>query len=207
MRNISTLFKRTLKSVLPAILALAMFLPVPLLAQVPSVSAPPWNLSTYHAAVPFTPAVTASKDVFTIVGSATKTIRVTRLSCTGTSTTTASVPVVLNKYLTAATTGGVATTGTAIPSDSNDAAATAVVKAYTAAPTVGTGGGAIRASLLQTTIVSGDAQVPLVWDFNRIPERAGILLRGVNQELALTVGATALSAATALDCDVEWTEQ
>lgn len=184
------------------------FLPLQADAQVPSYSPPPMQLPTYHAAVSFTPAVTASKDVFTIIGSASKTIRVTRLSCTGTSTAAASTPVVLNKYLTAATTGGTATTATAVPSDSVDGAATALVKAYTAAGTVGTGGGAIRASLLQTGLPAGDAEVPLVWDFSgRVPARLGVILRGVNQELALTVGSTALSGSTVLNCDVEWTEQ
>jgi hypothetical protein len=183
-------------------------LPLSANAQVPSYAPPPWQLPTYHAAVPFTPAVTAAKDVFTIVGSASKIIRVTRFSCTGTSTAAASIPVVLNKYLTAATTGGTATAGSAVPSDSFDAAATAAVKAYTAAGTVGTGGGAIRSSLLQTGLPAGDAQVPLSWDLTgRIPARSGVILRGVNQALALTVGATALSAGSLLNCDVEWTEQ
>lgn len=200
IRNVSKL------AVLAAVAAFLAILPAR--AQVPSYSLPPWQLSTYHAAVPFTPAVTASKDVFTIVGSASKTVRVTRFSCTGTSTAAASIPVVLNKYLTAATTGGTATTATAVPADSNDSAATAVVKAYTAAGTVGTGGAAIRSSLLQTGLPAGNAQVPLTWDFSgRVPTRAGVILRGVNQALALTVGASALSAGTALNCDVEWTEQ
>lgn len=183
------------------------FLPLAANAQVPSFAPPPWQLPTYHAAVPFTPAVTASKDVFTIVGSATKIIRVTRFSCTGTSTAAASTPVALNKYLTAATTGGTATSGTAVSSDSNDATATATVKAYTTAGTVGTGGGAIRSSVLQTGLPLGDAQVPLSWDFSgRIPARSGVILRGVNQALALTVGTAALAAGTLLNCDVEWTE-
>jgi hypothetical protein len=177
------------------------------LAQTPSYANPPLQQPTYSASVNFTPAVTASKDIFTIIGSATKTVRVTRLQCSGTSTAAASIPVLLNKY-TVATTGGTATTGVAVAADSSDGAATAVVKAYTAAPTVGTGGGPVRAGTLQTNLPAGNAAVPTTWDFSgRIPERLGMILRGPAQELALTVNTTALSAGTVLSCDVEWTEQ
>jgi hypothetical protein len=181
---------------------------LPANAQVPSVGLPPMNVPTYHAALSFTPAVTASKDLFTIVGSATKLVRVTRLSCSGTSTAAASIPVLVNKYLTAATTGGTATTPSVIPADSLDAAGTAVVKAYTAAPTSGTGGGPIRAATLQTSVPAGNGATPATWDFTgRIPARLGLLLRGTTQELAVSTNATALSAGTVLNCDVEWTEQ
>jgi hypothetical protein len=176
-------------------------------AQVPSFSPPPLQVPTYSAAAHFVPAVTASKDIFTVSGSATKTVRVTRLQCSGTSTAAAAIPVVLNKYAAAAT-GGTATTLTAVGSDSSDSAATSVVKAYTAAPTNGTGGGAVRAGTLQTDVPTGATANPLSYVFaGVIPERMGMILRGAAQNLTLTVGATALSAGTALDCFVEWTEQ
>lgn len=177
-------------------------------AQVPSFGQPPLQLPTYAAAGHFTPAVTASKDILSIVGSASKTVRVTRLECSGTSTAAASIPVVVNKYTTA-TSGGTATTLSGVPVDSSDAAATAVVKAYTAAPTLGSGGGAVRAATLQTGLPAGVGEVPMSFNFADAlpPERMGVVLRGTAQALVVTVGATALSAGTALDCTVEWTEQ
>lgn len=202
------MYRNSLRVGIIAAAAASMLMSGAVQAQAPSYASPPFQAATYSAALNFTPAVTAAKDIFTITGSATKLIRVTRISCSGTSTAAASIPVLVNKY-TGATTGGTATTGTAVAADSSDiASATAVVKAYTVAPTSGTGGGAVRAGTLQTSVPAGNAAVTLAYDFStRIPERLGIILRGTAQELAITVGATALSAGTSLNCDVEWTEQ
>lgn len=193
------------------LLAVLLLCGIPARAQspVPSYSQPPAQFPTYNAAFTFTPAVTASKDLLYIAGSASKLIRVTRLECDGVSTAAAATPVFLNKY-TAAPTGGTAVTDTAVANDPLNAAATAVVKHFTAAPTNGTGGGAVRAGLITTVTAASTAVTPTkaVWDFStRGGEQWGLVLRGAAQVVALTVGATALSAGTVLNCTLTWTEQ
>jgi hypothetical protein len=84
-------------------------------------------------------------DIFTITGSATKTIRILRISVTGTQTTGAMRDVLLIKR-SAANTGGTSATPTIAPYDSNSSAATAVVRNYTANPSaLGASVGTIRA--------------------------------------------------------------
>lgn len=82
--------------------------------------------TTYSVGITgFTPAATAT-DFFNIIGSATKTVRVTRIAISGMATSGASIAISLVKR-SAANTSGTPTTPTPVPHDANDAAATAVV--------------------------------------------------------------------------------
>jgi hypothetical protein len=167
----------------------------------------PQRVATYAASVvAMTPAASAT-DFFTITGSATKTVRVKRVSCTGASTADGSA-VVQGIRRTTADTAGTSTTPTIVKYDANDAAATAVVRAYTANPTVGstTNGGLTRIGKLATAVLATSAAgVPLVWDFGQMNDKE-IVLRGVNDVFALNNGGVSFVAGAALSCEVVWTE-
>ncbi len=170
--------------------------------------------STYSAAkVGLVPGSSAT-DFFTLTGSATKTIRVTRITITA--TTTSATPVALDILLlkrSTANTGGTSTgSPTAVPHDSANAAATATVLSYTAPPTTGTlVGTALRNQKLMLMLATATAtdfmsNDKLVWEFGNRPSQA-IVLRGITEVLALNLNTTTPTATASFDVDIEWTEE
>lgn len=166
---------------------------------------------TYRAStiIPLVAAVTVNVPFFNIIGSATKTVVVKRITVSGMTLTAVGYYAINAEKLSTASTAGTSTTLVATPLDSADAAATAVVKAYTIAPTKGTLVGTLRSwrALWQSTTAAAGG-VPGYYDFNfgDIPSSKGVVLRGVAQELALTFPVVLASAGT-LAVDIEWTEE
>lgn len=94
---------------------------------------------TYRASSLFTPFATAPVTYLSIIGSATKTVRVQRIGLWMVATANASVGLCLTRG-TALGTGGTAVTPTVQKLDTASAAATAVVKHYTTAAQSGATG-------------------------------------------------------------------
>lgn len=147
----------------------------------------------------------ASGDVLAIIGSATKTIRISRVQVSGVATAATDIDIALIKR-SAADTGGTATTPAIVPHDSNDAAATAVVSAYTVAPTPGAAVGTIEARKLTVPSITSPAipSLPQVFDFELRGEKA-IVLRGVAQSLAVNI--PSVPAGGAFNIDITFTEE
>jgi hypothetical protein len=162
--------------------------------------------ATYSAtsAIAFASAATAT-DIFTITGSASKTIRVLRIGFSATQTTAAAVNVLVIKRSTADT-GGTSAAATAVPMDSSDAAASATVLNYTANPTPGTSVGTVRAvrAFIPTTALASASQY-YEFDFGQLAEKA-VVLRGTTQVLALNLNSVTVTGG-AWTCWVEWTEE
>jgi hypothetical protein len=161
--------------------------------------------NTYAAAfvglvVPATPT-----DVFTILGSATKTVRITAIRFTV--STTAGSGILINASLvkrSTADTGGTSTVAVNVPYDSTDSAGTAVVRGYTANPTLGTAIGPIRAIRYAAT----PAAVPnqeAIFEFGTRPAKT-VILRGTSEQLCLNFGSTSITG-NVVDVSVEWTEE
>lgn len=151
-------------------------------------------------------AAAATTDVFIISGSATKTVKVTVVSFSGADSAMKVSPLFLIKRSTA-NTGGTSTTLTNVPYDSTDAAGTAVVKAYTANPTLGTAVGTIRST--NAGFYSNGNGVPpnVIWAFGTASAKP-IILRGTAENLVLNLnGATVGGTTPTLDLFVEWTEE
>lgn len=169
----------------------------------------PQRVATYHASITGLAPAASTTDFFTLTGSATAVVRVKYLECSGISTANANNLVTLLRRTTA-NTAGTATNPPAVPSDSNDTAATAVVAAYTANPTLGTtvANAFIRAGRL-STVTAATATVettpPLFWAFGMQNDKE-ITLRGATQVLALNGAGVSFSAGAALNCDIEWIE-
>ena len=161
--------------------------------------------TTYSAsATNITVAATAT-DVFTITGSATKTIRIFKIRLSGVQTTSGLVSVLMLKRSTA-NTAGTPAASPAVPHDSNNAAATATVVSYTANPTIGTLVGNIRSDkFLVTTPTATSTQPGLLYDFGNRPGQA-IVLRGVNQVFALNLNGVTVTGGS-FSYAVEWTEE
>jgi|SRR6266516_2952656 len=156
-------------------------------------------------------------DIFTITGSATKTIRVTHIEISG--ITNSAVPVALDVLLlkrSTADTGGTSTNSPAlIPHDSNSAAASATVLAYTANPTVGTlvgtANAALRSQKLMLTLGTYTATdfppvAPIMWEFGNRPAQE-LVLRGISEVVAINLNGVSAVGTVSINISVEWTEE
>lgn len=161
------------------------------------------DIATYAASeTNISPAVTPT-DVFTITGSATKTIKIRRIEFSGLQTTTGNISVLLIKRSTA-NTGGTSAALTSVPLDSTMAAATATCLSYTANPTLGTAVG---------TVLSGKVMIPSATStglssrtlYLNLATPGPIVLRGVAQVLSINLAAVSLVGGS-LSCTFEWTE-
>ena len=142
-------------------------------------------------------------DIFTIIGSATKTIKITRVALTANQNTAAQRDILLIKR-SAANAGGTSTLASVVPHDSNNAAATAAVRGYTVNPTtLGASVGTLRTKKVFIGSASGNSD-EFILDFGSRPAQE-IVLNGVAQTLSLNLnGAT--SSGGVFNISVEWTE-
>lgn len=170
---------------------------------------------TYRAVGTGYAAYATPSDLLVISGSATKTVIVTALNIAP-GATAASLATLFWLKRSTANTGGTASNPAAIPVDSGDPAATAVISLYTAAPTTGTLVGNVGAVAASITAVSG---APLFYGLTGstingvtpspsglVDIRKPIILRGVAESLALNFNAAALPAGFTATWSVEWVE-
>jgi hypothetical protein len=167
--------------------------------------------ATYSAAMQALVPVTGCTDLFTITGSATKTIRVTKIGLVGTTITTPiTVEIQLIKRSTANTAGTSSAPTNRIAYDSTNPSVTATVLGYTANPTLGTVAGILSAEKVVFTIPSTATMLQGAdrwWkDFGTRPAQA-IVLRGTSEVLAINLVGTTLGTACSCDVYVEWTEE
>ncbi len=166
---------------------------------------------TYRSStiIPLAAAVTVNVPFFNIIGSATSTVTIKRIRVSGMTLTAVGYFTINVEKLSSASTGGTSTTPPLVPLDSNDVAAGAVVRAYTAAPTKGSLVGTVASyrSLWQATTAAAAGLAPEhIFNFGDMPETKGLRLRGTAQEVALTFPVV-LASAGALAVDIEWTEE
>lgn len=157
---------------------------------------------TYAFAATVAPAATAT-DVFTLTGSASKTIRIRKIVLSGTQTTAGNVVTSITKRSTA-NSGGTSTGLTEVPLDSSDAAATATGLSYTVNPTTGTlvGDVDMRSVHIPTALTEA---VPTEWEFG-VPGRRELVLRGTGEVVAINLGGATLTGGS-LTATFEWTEE
>lgn len=167
--------------------------------------------ATYRAStiIPLVVAVTVDRAFFIISGSATKKVTIKRIRVSGMTLTAVGYYAINVVRYSTATTGGTSTTLVNIQNDSDDSAATAVVKAYTAVPTDGNFVGTIaswRALWQATTAAAAGLTTDHSFSFGDVLSSDGLVLRGTTQEIALRFPVVLASAGT-LSVDVEWTEE
>ena len=142
--------------------------------------------ATYTYAISATAPYASPTDWIVIRGSATKLVKVVRISITGVATAATSVIFTLKKH-TIANTAGTSTNPAFVLHDSSDPAATALVLLYTVAPTIDASA-AIWKTVRLTLGVAPAATTALtdryVWDASATPCEP-LVLRGVAQEFAI----------------------
>lgn len=162
--------------------------------------------ATYGAGIRALVAPSSPTDIVQVCGSASKTVRITKVIFSGRASTAVSLDVTLVRRSTANT--GQTTNITPVTYDTNNAASSLTPFAYTTNPvTLGTSLGSIASrqyflANLTTTI----GTPPLEWHFGNRPAQA-LVLRGATQCLSVSLdqGGTSYSG-NSLDVAFEWTE-
>lgn len=172
--------------------------------QVIPISPSPSSIITYSAAITGLTTALLATDIVTIIGGATTVVRITGIGISANGSAGANANLALIKRSTA-NTGGTSTTPAAVPYDSNDAAATAVFRAYTVNPTVlGTVVGTVRTveQFISGVVTAGSGVVE--WEFGVRPAKP-IVLRGVAQTLAVNLAGVTVTGGS-YNVWIEWTE-
>jgi hypothetical protein len=145
----------------------------------------------------------SATDVHTLLGSASKLIKIKKVILYGNATTAANFTFSLRRYTGGAYSGGTGSTPTpAILAGST--AATGVIKSFTANPTIGAGTINVIGTyfLFFNTTASTVQQAPLVLDFSLHP----IVLNGTSEYFAVNlVGQTVTGGS--ITSNIEWTEE
>lgn len=165
---------------------------------------------TYRATVTGYGGYATPTDLINIAGSASKTVIVTGITLQIQSTAAALQTLYFIKRSTA-NTGGTPTSLTAIPLDSTNAAATAVLSTYAAAPTLGSAVGNVlilqAASVVATAAPAGAGLNNLVaTSVSASDLRQGVVLRGVAESLSVNYNGGALTVGLAITAIIEWIE-
>lgn len=142
-------------------------------------------------------------DVCVLGGSASKLVRVLKMkiACTQSSAGTVNAQLVKRS---SADTGGTSSSGTAVPHDSTDSAATATFKNYTANPTLGSAIGALDGYRLFTPTTALYGGYGAEKNFGL--EGKALELSGTAQQVAWNLNGVSLSSG-ACTCSAEWEEE
>ncbi len=159
--------------------------------------------ATYSTSITALVPASSATDIFTITGSASKTIRILRVEVSGTQTTGGATELVLLKRSTA-NSSGTSTSPTAVAHDSNNPTASATINAYTANPTTGTLVGNIRAEKLFVAATTA-ASDKLFINFGSGPSQA-VVLRGTSQVFAVNLNSATVTGGS-FDINVEFSEE
>jgi hypothetical protein len=165
--------------------------------------------NTYRGvSVAFTPVAAVSYPLWTISGSSTKTVRITRLHIAAFCTTGTALPARATLYKFSSNSGGTQVAGTASLMDSNNAAATAVFGNYTTIPTTAAViGGPIQADVLSWITQSATVPQPptaiVDWTFGTNGGQQ-LVLRGASQWAGFYLSAIGTTPVMSVTC--EWVE-
>jgi hypothetical protein len=161
---------------------------------------------TYSAAFTNVASASAATDIFSLTGSATKVIRVNKITLSGTDTSITNDNFLLLKRSTA-NSSGTSTTATNVPHDSLNAAGTATFKGYTANPTLGTLVGVMVSDKLLVSPSSGGNTNSSTRDYNfGVNNNQCIVLRGINEIFSVNLNAQTISGGS-FSCCITWTEE
>ena len=167
--------------------------------------------ATYSAGFNLSSFAVGATDVFQLIGSSSKVIRITRVQITADATAVSAFNIAGVKR-TVANTGGTAVAISPTRHDSLDNAPTATIQYYTANPSALGTGTIIRldATALPAATGTGYPFTPTVWDFGARPATC-IVLRGTGESFCVNLqsfaAAQTIPAGLSMFIDIEWTEE
>lgn len=163
----------------------------------------------YSAGIPAFSSPATPTDMFTITGSASKTVRVLSIEV-GTTQTTAGINRIYLVKRSTANTSGTSSSITATPHDSNNNAASATVLSYTVNPSTGSlvGNLAVRnvnSPILATGIGTPDQPMQNTTAIELLAQP--VTLRGIAQVLAVNFNGAALPSGLSVVGTITWEEE
>jgi hypothetical protein len=159
--------------------------------------------ASYSAAIVNLVPGTTPTDIFTISGSATRIIRITRISLTANQTIAGNRNLIILKRSTL-NTGGTSTLLTNVSHDSLNLASTAIVRAYTVNPTLGTLVGNLRTRRVYIGSVNLNSDEFIIEPGSRNAQ--SFILRSVNEMISINLnGVTTAGGNFAIN--IEFTEE
>ena len=161
---------------------------------------------TYRVGVvAFTPIASATAPTISITGSATKTVRITRIVFSASAATGTISDVQLRRY--SALSGGTANSQAAnvAKMDTNNAAQTAVVNQWSAAATTATSAGILNAKRYELVTAAVSVQPGEIEWKSGDDNGQAFVLRGTGDFIGLMI--SAVGTTPLADCWVEWTEE
>ena len=169
----------------------------------------PSSKATYSYAVTATAPYATPTDWIVIRGSATKLVKITRFEFSGVATAATSIVFTLRVHTTA-NTAGTSTNPTPIQHDSSDAAATALVLLYSAAPTISGSPGPLLTTVRYDLAVLPAASAVVTDRYVLEMGNTGyepVVLRGVAQEFAINFAGAAVPSGGVYDTRIVWSEE
>ena len=164
--------------------------------------------ATYTYLITATAPYATPTDWVVLRGSATKTVKVVRTSFVGFATAATNI-LYTYKTHTIANTAGTSTNPVAIKRDSSDAAPTATLLLYSAAPTIDATAVIAENIWTQLAVTMGAATAlptPVVHDYGLGPYEPWVL-HGVAQEFAINFAGVAVPAGALYTYELTWTEE
>jgi hypothetical protein len=171
-----------------------------------NVVATPQREATYFASVTALAPGTTATDFLVLTGSATQNVAVKYVACSGAATAAGEINITAI-IRTTADTGGTSTAPTIQQASPNDPAATAVIAAYTAAPTIASSGfGTVSSQHIIRPALTAPAFAGSGYlrEFGTQNDKSPLLI-GTASQFALNLGGS-VPAGTVLNCTLEWTE-
>ncbi len=167
---------------------------------------PEGRKQTYRVGVVgFTPIASSTAPSISMTGSATKTIRITRIRMSITAATGGATDISLKRY--SALSGGTANSQSTniAKMDSNNAAQTAVVNQWSAAATTTTAAGIVNAECYEIVTAAVSVLPGVIeWTFGD-KQGQSLVLRGTSEFAGFCI--TSVGTTPVADCWVEWTEE
>lgn len=164
---------------------------------------------TYGAALPgLLPGTAATFAIAELDGSATKKIRLLKMVVSGSELTAIAVNDLRLTKMSSISTGGTATTGTAVPFDAANPAATGVFRGFTVAPT---GGGvvvgAIAVQKLSLLLIATNLGTAVEFNFTNLAANQRPTLTTAAQAFGIDFNGATPANAPNLDIYAWWTEE
>lgn len=165
--------------------------------------------TTYMGCTGFFTAAASATDIFEMLGSASKTVKIQKVFVAYDSTTSGNTNRFFLKKISAAGSGGTSAATTMVPLDSSNAAATATAKHYTANPTIATVVGNLNiVTTCGNSSANAAAGFPQITLFDADKFGQPIVLRGTTQGIVVNNnGVTIPNTSPQVSITVVFTEE
>lgn len=166
------------------------------------------SIPTYQVQVFDITPVAGATDILQIIGSATKTIKITRIKITASATAAAAIDFYSFKRTTL-NVGGTITHPAIVKYDSLNADPTATINLYSANPSALGNGVMLGGTKFMIPGTNGNTWFPVIPIIVEYGTRnnSPVILRGVNESLAISLNGQTIPSGLQVYASIEWCEE